>query len=445
MPKMVIVGGGKTGEQLMELMDNAKLIELDPDRAIELKKRFGEDRVIMGPGSSEEVLKKAEVDEKTTLIIATGNDQDNYKCARVAKEMGINKAVVRLRDEKNEEMFKKLGVKTMVLSELFVAGVMGAGIFPEVRSVTEVVIENESPLAGTPIGELELKNSIIIGGILRGDHMLSPSDDMVLLPGDVLSVITPGKITASAKDILMGNVKKNFKPMRVLGLIQDEQFAKKVLRTIIQIGKTVNRETTLATKSSLKSHVANLIEEEGVQEKIRLKVWEDKSFTKSIMRGARWEDYNLIVASTDKCGIFSFWKKSWLEAVMLDSHAPLLNPRDLPPYRKMFFLIDGSESSRRASDLGLRIAMSHEGKVDALVLDEENAKSDYIDLERKGKVYGVEAKKEIIEGNPTLEYIDRVRNGDYDLVVVNWNCKTVTRDLLRRVMLECGTSVLVVP
>ena len=111
----------------------------------------------------------------------------------------------------------------------------------------------------------------------------------------------------------------------------------------------------------------------------------------------------------------------------------------------MFFLVDGSKGSRRAADLAMRIAMSTDGQIMALVLDEKAAKEDYLDLERKGRIYGVDIRKELVAGNPSLEYIDKVRTGGFDLVVLNWTCDTIKQDLLRRVLVDSDPSVLAVP
>ena len=130
---------------------------------------------------------------------------------------------------------------------------------------------------------------------------------------------------------------------------------------------------------------------------------------------------------------------------MLDSHAPLLNPVKPPPYKRMFFLVDGSKGSKRAADMAMRVAMSHEGEIFALVIDDAISMVDYIDLERKGNIYGVMVTKEVIEGNPSLEYVEKIRYGNFDLVVLNWCCTTIKKDLLRRILVDSQTSILAVP
>ena len=49
-----------------------------------------------------------------------------------------------------------------------------------------------------------------------------------------------------------------------------------------------------------------------------------------------------------------------------------------------------------------------------------------------------------MEGNLTLEFVSMVKSGDHDLTLVNRACKTVKRDIIRRVYMDAPRSVMIV-
>jgi len=66
-------------------------------------------------------------------------------------------------------------------------------------------------------------------------------------------------------------------------------------------------------------------------------------------------------------------------------------------------------------------------------------------LKRTGKIYGVDVTELRVRGNPTLEFILEVKSGAYDLIVLDWQGRSVKRDILRRVIEYGPRSTLVLP
>ncbi len=57
-------------------------------------------------------------------------------------------------------------------------------------SVEEILVESGAPCAGRSVREIGLPRDCLIAAIRRGNHVLIPRGDTVLLPGDTLTVVT---------------------------------------------------------------------------------------------------------------------------------------------------------------------------------------------------------------------------------------------------------------
>jgi hypothetical protein len=65
-------------------------------------------------------------------------------------------------------------------------------------------------------------------------------------------------------------------------------------------------------------------------------------------------------------------------------------------------------------------------------------------IRRTGEMYGLEIVEDEVEGNPTLEFVSLVKGGQNDLTLVNRACKTVKKDIIRRVYMEAPKSVMII-
>ena len=64
-------------------------------------------------------------------------------------------------------------------------------------------------------------------------------------------------------------------------------------------------------------------------------------------------------------------------------------------------------------------------------------------IKRLGRMYGINVKEEMVEGNPTIEFVSRVTSERFDLAVINWESTTLKKDVLRRMFFEAPMSILV--
>ena len=63
---------------------------------------------------------------------------------------------------------------------------------------------------------------------------------------------------------------------------------------------------------------------------------------------------------------------------------------------------------------------------------------------RMARIYDIEVVEEIVEGDPTIEFVQKVRAKASQLVVLNWDPPTVRRDIMMRIINDAEASILIV-
>ncbi|MBP5273436.1 MAG: TrkA family potassium uptake protein, partial [Abditibacteriota bacterium] len=130
---ILIIGGGKIGSYLARELysqgNEVVLIERDRVLAHSLSRSTGYS-VINGDGCELNVLRDAGVERADVVVATTGYDEDNYVICTIAKtKFGVPRTVSRLRDPKNEEIFKKAGIDQTVSSTRIIFNMLEKQIY----------------------------------------------------------------------------------------------------------------------------------------------------------------------------------------------------------------------------------------------------------------------------------------------------------------------------
>ena len=234
--RVVIVGGGKVGRRLVEDFNNEGedviLIEKKSDICERIQETF-DVMCICGSGADIETLYEADIRKSDLFIAVTDNDELNALCSVMAKRLGAERCVARVR---KREYFKQLdfmrnalGINLIVNPEFTTAGEISrilrfpAAIHAETfaKGRIELIafnVSEDSALCGKAIYEIyrKYKIKVLICAVQRGGEVYIPNGDFVIESGDTLS------ITASHSDL------SHF--MREIGVMQ------KKVRTVMIIG-----------------------------------------------------------------------------------------------------------------------------------------------------------------------------------------------------------------
>ena len=207
---IIIVGCGKVGSTLVMKFSkenhNISVIDTDPD-VIDQLAGTADIIGVAGNGASLNVQKEAGIKDAEVLIATTESDEVNMLCCLIAKKSNKEiKTIVRVRNPMylDEVGFfrEELGL-TMVINPERAAAREIARIlrFPSAMKIDTLSggrvdllkfrIGEDSPLSGKRIMDLsqEIRNSVQICAVERGEDVIIPNGSTVLSVGDRVSFI----------------------------------------------------------------------------------------------------------------------------------------------------------------------------------------------------------------------------------------------------------------
>jgi trk system potassium uptake protein TrkA len=126
MMNVLVMGCGRVGAQLASLLDaeghKVTVLDIDAHSFRRLPPSFG-GTALVGDGTSEEVLKKAGIEEADAFVALTQGDNRNVMAAQVAKHIfNIPKVVCRIYDPLRRDIYDALGLEaispTTILAQL---------------------------------------------------------------------------------------------------------------------------------------------------------------------------------------------------------------------------------------------------------------------------------------------------------------------------------------
>jgi len=446
--KVVIIGGGRLGRQLMELIPSSIVIEEDLNKVMELTRAFGDKRVIHGNGNSERVLIGAGAPEASAMVIATNDDHINYLVALTALRLGVPKIIVRVDFPENIESFKKIGIETVICPAITAAKMINSALYPDVREVFEVPVFEDSPFRGKRINDIQLEGEdTMIVAVLRGPHMIRPGEDATIEKGDHLVVCSTGKLPDDLADLVVGG-EENIRPFNnLLVVLQDEEDIRVVLKEAMYIATSFDISLILASTSiTLLSKAREMMKEKGIPYVEKMFRSLDLESLQKLLVTELLEVEAVAMKVSPAMGKKKPLKAWRLGEFIQNAGVPILLCRSLYPYNHILVLMDSSEKAEDAVEVAFKTALLSGGEMRLLRYREpgESVEEQTFQVSRLARLYGIKVDEIEVEGNPTIEFVSEVTSGEFDLTVLNWNCKSVKTDIIRRIITEAPSSVLVV-
>ncbi|MBO4548004.1 MAG: TrkA family potassium uptake protein [Abditibacteriota bacterium] len=206
---ILIIGGGKIGSYLArELYSQGNeivLVEREKSVIDSLRRNTGYSTVY-GDGCELGVLREAGIERADVVVATTGYDEDNYVICTIAKtKFGVPRTVSRLRDPKNEELFKKAGIdqtvsSTRIIFNMLEKQIESSPMIPVTAlqngniEVVQIEIDEDSPAKGVSIIDLGLPKGVLIISILRNDTSVIPQASTVFEENDTVLILMPGTL-----------------------------------------------------------------------------------------------------------------------------------------------------------------------------------------------------------------------------------------------------------
>ena len=217
---IIVVGGGEIGYHLAKaLLDEGHEVLVLEKRAEEtdfICNRLGS-VCVRGDGCEVTTLAEAGTGRADMLIAVTGDDEDNLVACQVAKyKFNVPRTIARIKDPKNEVIFKKLGIDVTVSS----TNVILEHIEEEVPThplthlltirdrgleIVEVKIPPGSPTVGKQVKELSLPPGSTLSLLIRDQEKPRvPRADTTLQAGDRIIAVTPPESEEALQTVLRG-------------------------------------------------------------------------------------------------------------------------------------------------------------------------------------------------------------------------------------------------
>ncbi len=204
---VIIVGGGKTGSHLGELLVAGGHKVVVVDRRLEviekLQSELPAEMVVRGDGADPKVLINVGIKTANVVAAVTGDDEDNLVVSTLARfEFHVRRVIARVNNPKNAWLFTpEMGVDVAIdqsdLMAKLIAEEMSLGdmmTLVKLRkgevSIVEEKIEEGAPAAGKAVRDVPLPSGCTLAAVIRKGEVLTVRGDVQLQANDeVLAVI----------------------------------------------------------------------------------------------------------------------------------------------------------------------------------------------------------------------------------------------------------------
>ncbi len=209
--RYLIVGCGRVGSALAKLLDadGHEVIVVDENPAA--FKRLGQTfkgHVVVGTGIDYDILKRAGAKTADGFVAVTDGDNRNIMAALIAQRMfKIPKVVCRIYDPPRGQMYRELGVQTVIPTTLGAKMIRDTLLETpwdphqpfDFGKVTSLSARVGTDNAGATVGDCEIPGRIRIAAIRRGMSVIVAHNDLALEADDEINaIVAPDAISEFA-------------------------------------------------------------------------------------------------------------------------------------------------------------------------------------------------------------------------------------------------------
>jgi trk system potassium uptake protein TrkA len=222
---IIVVGAGKVGYYLTKFLlsqgHEVMLIENDKNKVASMADELG-DSIIPGDGSAVETLTEAGANRADAIVAVTGHDEDNLVICQLAKMMFfVPRTIARVNNPANEETFSSLGIDatvnaTRLINAIIQEQVMAHDMLIPLLTmrggdleIVQTSISHASPVVNRQIKDFVLPKGSLFISIYRGEEVIIPRGDTILLEDDQVLVLLRKVHEQVLRQILTGQEAKN--------------------------------------------------------------------------------------------------------------------------------------------------------------------------------------------------------------------------------------------
>ena len=196
--RVMVLGGSKVGVHAARRLSKkhqVKLIELDKEKCFELADELPNVMIINGDCRDVDLLQEEEISETDAFIAVTGNSETNIISCLVAKDNNVKKTIALVENVDYIQLSQNIGVDTMINKKLIAANF----IFRYIRTgdivnltsihgvdaeILEFIVKSDSKITNDLLRNVQLPDSVIVGGVIRRGEAIIPTGDFQFRPKD---------------------------------------------------------------------------------------------------------------------------------------------------------------------------------------------------------------------------------------------------------------------
>jgi trk system potassium uptake protein len=217
---IVIVGGGRVGYYLSKALlkegHEVLIIERNPAVCETINNELGS-ICSRGDGCEVTALMEAGTGRADMFVAVTGEDQHNLVACQLAKhKFKVPRTIARIKNPRNEELFKKLGIDVTISSTNVILEHITEEVpthpmthLMEMRDsgleIVEVRVSAGSSSVGKAVKDLSLPTGSMLSLIIRkAQKPIIPIPATVLMAGDQVIAVTPSTSEEALRAALRG-------------------------------------------------------------------------------------------------------------------------------------------------------------------------------------------------------------------------------------------------
>lgn len=219
----MIVGGGTIAFYLAKMLTamhiRVKIVERDKKRCEQLDALLDDALIINGDGTDKKVLMEEGLTNAESFVTLTNMDEENVLLSLFAKENSPAKLVTKVNRIAFDELIGSLDIGSIIYPKYITADyiiqyvrAMQNSIGSNVETLYKILdgraealefaIQEESPVTGVSLMEINLKDNLLIGCINRNGEVHIPRGQDSIQVGDTVIVVTTQKGLQDIRDIL---------------------------------------------------------------------------------------------------------------------------------------------------------------------------------------------------------------------------------------------------
>lgn len=208
--RVLIAGGGNIGKRLalaLEKQCNIKIIESNPDRALEISEELKHAYVLLGDAADEDLLIEENIEQTDVFCALTNADEANIISCMLAKRLGAKTVMALINRAAYVDLVQRDVIDIAISPQQATIGSLLAhvrrGDVVKVHALRRGAAEaieaiahgdrNSSKVVGRTLDDIELPPGTTIGAIVRGEAVIMVHHDTRIEAEDHIIMIVTNK------------------------------------------------------------------------------------------------------------------------------------------------------------------------------------------------------------------------------------------------------------